>query len=181
MSQSGYQFSGKKGSSDVQEFAQEPYRQEFAPFRVRHIWLAVVGFAVFVFGFGVLFDLFLLHVEKVSQLSAALLLDALFASVLGFSFYKLLMYDRERRIRIVARLETIDEMNHHIRNALQVISFNAHTRSNDFELAEIKRAVTRIQWALREVLPKVEPEFDSFEGSAKTQATDSDKSKDGLG
>jgi two-component sensor histidine kinase len=76
------------------------------------------------------------------------------------------MHDRKERVRVIERLATIDEMNHHIRNALQIISFNAHGESSETELAEIRQAVTRIQWSLNEILPKVEPEFAPFDRSA---------------
>ena len=139
---------------------------------ITRIRLAVVVFAVLVFAAGLLFDILLIHLEKISQLHAAAVLDGVFALLLSILLYRVLMYDRERRILILQRLETIDEMNHHIRNALQVISFNAHPQSNEFELVEIKRAMNRIQWAVREILPRMEPEFNSFEGSAREQSKD---------
>jgi hypothetical protein len=94
--------------------------------------------------------------------------------IIGIVTFVLLLeifrYSRQRRQQIVQRLETIDEMNHYIRNALQVISFNARPVSrNDAEFAEIQQAVRRINWALREVLPKMEPKVELFEGSAREQ------------
>jgi uncharacterized protein YmfQ (DUF2313 family) len=54
-------------------------------------------------------------------------------------------------------LRTISELNHHIRNALQVISYAsaAQTRADSMKL--IGSSVERIEWALREVLPGSEP------------------------
>ncbi len=141
----------------------------FLPLRVRKLWLMVVLIAVIFFVSGLLLDIALIHARGVSQLQAAAILDAVFALIVAALFYKVLAYDRERRARVIERLETINQMNHHIRNALQVITFNAHSQSNEFELAEIKRAMNRIQWALREILPKVEPEFAPFEGSVREQ------------
>lgn len=148
----------------------DPVLLYFLPLRVRRIGLAVTIVAGAFFLSGLMLDWLLLHAKGIGQIEAAAVLDAIFALVVAALLYKVLTYDRERRIKVMERLETIDEMNHHIRNALQVISFNAHPESNDFELAEIKRAMNRIQWALREILPKVEPEFTSFEGSAREQA-----------
>ncbi len=145
----------------------EPALPYFLPLRIRKPWLVVVLVALILFVSGLVLDLLLIHAKGVSQLQAAAILDAVFAIIVAGLFYKVLAYDRERRSKVLERLETIDQMNHHIRNALQVISFNAHTQSNEFELAEIKRAMNRIQWALREILPKVEPEFAPFEGSAR--------------
>jgi two-component sensor histidine kinase len=53
------------------------------------------------------------------------------------------------------RLEVIAEMNHHVRNALQVISLSTYSSADQKQLAAIKESVNRIQWALREVLPKM--------------------------
>jgi hypothetical protein len=142
----------------------------FLPLRIRRIWLAVLIFAGAFFSLGLFVDWLLIHARWVSQIQAAAIIDGFFALVVAALIYKVLAHDRERRMKVVERLETIDEMNHHIRNALQVISFNAHPESNDFELAEMKRAMNRIQWALREILPRVEPEFAAFEGSARDQA-----------
>lgn len=50
--------------------------------------------------------------------------------------------------------EVIENMNHHIRNALQVIvarsTLDQHTEP---EVQQIQDAVARIDWALREILP----------------------------
>lgn len=81
--------------------------------------------------------------------------DALAGGVAGVLVYKMLQYGRERRRMVEQRLQTISEMNHHIRNALQVISFSAHASKSKNELAEITESVDRIQWALREILPKL--------------------------
>ena len=44
-------------------------------------------------------------------------------------------------------------MNHHIRNALQVIAYANLTSDKDESVELIHRSVERIEWALREVLP----------------------------
>jgi hypothetical protein len=62
--------------------------------------------------------------------------------------------DRElRRQRQSAAV--IEQMNHHIRNALQVIVSRA-TLDHEAkpELQQINEAVARIDWALREILPR---------------------------
>lgn len=49
----------------------------------------------------------------------------------------------------------IEQMNHHIRNALQVIVARASLdQSTRPELEQIDEAVARIDWALREILPQ---------------------------
>jgi len=53
------------------------------------------------------------------------------------------------------RVEVIANMNHHVRNALQVIEFNSYSTADQQKLEAIKSSVNRIQWALRELLPKL--------------------------
>lgn len=64
-----------------------------------------------------------------------------------------LFYERRRRRYLANRLQIIREMNHHIRNALQVISFTALQQENEKARSMMRDSVTRIDWALREVLP----------------------------
>ncbi|MGE5322881.1 MAG: hypothetical protein ACM3SW_08470, partial [Actinomycetota bacterium] len=52
------------------------------------------------------------------------------------------------------RLRVIAEMNHHIRNALQVIAYHAWSAKSEHEIASMNEAVNRITWALQEVLPQ---------------------------
>lgn len=63
------------------------------------------------------------------------------------------VYERRRRKRIEERLEIIAQMNHHVRNALQLISLSPHAKEREENVALIQQAVERIEWALREVLP----------------------------
>lgn len=63
-----------------------------------------------------------------------------------------LHHQRELR-RQAEKIAIMQEMNHHVRNALQVIVYAAAT-TTDQELAKQTRtAIDRIEWALREVLP----------------------------
>lgn len=64
-----------------------------------------------------------------------------------------LIYERRRRENMIRGLEVIRLMNHHVRNSLQVISFAASSPEHEELEADIRRAVERIEWALREVLP----------------------------
>lgn len=62
--------------------------------------------------------------------------------------------ERNQRLREIRRLETIALLNHHIRNALQaIISSSGATNSTD----TIRASVERIEWALGEVLPDIQP------------------------
>src|SRR5689334_19828439 len=52
------------------------------------------------------------------------------------------------------QLEVVAEMNHHIRNALKVIAFYTAQNEEKKEVAQIREAAERIEWSLREVLPR---------------------------
>ncbi len=138
--------------------------------RPAHLWFTALIFGALMFLCGMALDWILLY-EHESRLVTIATSDALAGLIAALLIYKLLSFERERRRRMEERLHTIGEMNHHIRNALQVIAFSVHATGNRKELEEITDAVNRIQWALREVLPKVEPGFEPFEGSARAKLT----------
>ena len=85
-------------------------------------------------------DLILLSNVTVGMVGAALV-------------YVLSVRERQRQQYVECRLRVIAEMNHHIRNALQVITFYSH--KGQTQEVGILEAVDRIQWALREVLPQL--------------------------
>ena len=62
-------------------------------------------------------------------------------------------YERRRQREIDKKLQTIRLMNHHVRNALQVISAAASSVDGAEQPTKVQDAVRRIEWALREVLP----------------------------
>ena len=62
-------------------------------------------------------------------------------------------YARAKTRHITNRLNTIRLINHHIRNALQVIRYASYIPSTGPHVAEVEDAIKRIDWALREVLP----------------------------
>jgi 4-amino-4-deoxy-L-arabinose transferase-like glycosyltransferase len=64
-----------------------------------------------------------------------------------------LLYERRQRQNMIRKIEVIRLMNHHVRNSLQVISFAASDPKREELATELRNAVGRIEWALREVLP----------------------------
>jgi hypothetical protein len=62
-------------------------------------------------------------------------------------------YERRRSRYLSERLHTIHLMNHHVRNALQTISWSRYTNDDRQQVEHIRDAVGRIDWALREILP----------------------------
>ncbi len=57
----------------------------------------------------------------------------------------------------LARIQVISEINHHIRNALMAISASADAIRDEQYLRIVSEGVDRIDWALREVLPREQP------------------------
>lgn len=119
--------------------------------RIRLIILCVcIVLLVWAVGFG--FDR-LLAKDGVTRTDILLTSNALTGIVAGFLFYSLANNERLRRKLVQERLRTIAEMNHHIRNALQVITYAAATQNQTDSVELIRNSVERIEWALREVLP----------------------------
>ena len=64
-----------------------------------------------------------------------------------------LLYERWRQREVEKKLRTIRLMNHHVRNALQIISAASDSLDRTVPPSTVQDAVRRIEWALREVLP----------------------------
>ena len=60
------------------------------------------------------------------------------------------------RLADLWRFTVIREMNHHIRNALQVLAYQPFLPDRSSEMA--RQAIKRIEWVLTEVLPAVRDE-----------------------
>lgn len=61
-------------------------------------------------------------------------------------------YEQRRHYALMRRLQIIVSMNHHVRNALQAISYSPYAKQEQ-QIKVIQDSVARIQWALEEVLP----------------------------
>jgi hypothetical protein len=84
--------------------------------------------------------------------------SALTGLVVAGLFLELTRNVQNHRRLVQARLEVIADMNHHIRNALQVLSYGAARHGNEKETEMMRDSIQRIEWALREVLPGYLPE-----------------------
>ncbi len=69
-----------------------------------------------------------------------------------------LVYDRRRRHDLHDKLSSIHEINHHIRNQLEVIEYSAWATHDQQHMARIHESVKHIDWALREILGREEDE-----------------------
>jgi hypothetical protein len=121
--------------------------------------LALTTFGIFllvtVLGYG--FERMLSR-DGVSRQLLAAASSALTGLVVAGLFLQLTHNLQNRRRLIQARLEVIADMNHHIRNALQVLSYGTATHGKKTETEMMRESISRIEWALREVLPGYLPE-----------------------
>ena len=106
-----------------------------------------VGFCVFSLG-GVLAAWLTLHNVHGLLAFADNILTGIAAGLL------VLLYERSRQRDVEKKLRTIRLMNHHVRNALQIISAASYSLDGTEQPPAVRDAVRRIEWALREVLPR---------------------------
>ena len=120
--------------------------------------------------YGALVLVFLVLTDQVSAYyglaeSQRILDDSCGGIIAGLLIYRI-EYNRAKYL--TEKLKTIELMNHHVRNALQVIVDSAYLHGHAEQLAEIQNSVKRIDWALREILPgRVLDEYND-PGSQKT-------------
>ena len=116
--------------------------------------------AIVVSAIGVLLDRLLLK-EGLPRYGMLIISNSVTGLFAGGLFYQMAREERAHRELVRARMKTIAELNHHIRNALQVIKFwGAQQRPalDAMQLQLINDSVDRIEWALREVLPRYDVE-----------------------
>ena len=118
-------------------------------------WRDVLLFFLVVVVVGALglgFDWLLVR-EGVKRLDVMALSNGLTGLAVGILYLQLSRIERERREQVQQQLRTIAEMNHHIRNALQIIAYASAASDKTQSVELIRQSVERIEWALREVLP----------------------------
>lgn len=104
--------------------------------------------AAIVFLFTLVSDLILEHTRPVSFWPY--LIDDLLMSL--FSGTLVWAYERRRLREIARKLYVISEMNHRVRNELQVIQYSAYTSKEKEHMAMIRESVSKIETALNEIL-----------------------------
>ena len=114
--------------------------------------LLILVVVIIVSAAGLLFDRLLIQ-EGASRLDLMIASNGLTGCVAGILLMQIVRRERERRAIIRERLQIVSEMNHHIRNALQVISFIVAREQDQHTVEMVRTSVDRIQWALKEVLP----------------------------
>ena len=105
----------------------------------------LLGFGLFVFGALVQGVLGRRGITGISAYLDDLILGVL-AGLLVFAYEQRRSRDMRKKLAVIAA------MNHHVRNALQTISYLPYTdQAKQVQL--IQQSVNRIQWALQEILP----------------------------
>jgi F0F1-type ATP synthase assembly protein I len=112
----------------------------------------VSGLVVAVLGFFL--DRILLR-EGVPRFDLLLIINGITGLIAGGLLYQRAHSDTIEREFMRERIRTVAELNHHIRNALQVIKFWGVEQSTlgKQQVGLIHEAADRIEWALREVVP----------------------------
>jgi hypothetical protein len=123
------------------------------PSRWRQLFTAAGwGAAVFLSSLGAQWLIYekILHVPGGMRIIGSIL-SGILTSLLA---YRLESETVNRRRADLHRFQIISEMNHHIRNAVQVISYHAFVSDPETH-GHIREALDRIEWVLRDVLPQV--------------------------
>jgi hypothetical protein len=121
--------------------------------------------------YGALVLLFLVLTDQLSAYyglaeSQRILDDTCGGIIAGLLIYRI---ERNRTKYLNQQLKTIELMNHHVRNALQVIVDSAYLHGHAQQLDVIQKSVKRIDWALRETLPGHTLDEYNDPGSQKTE------------
>ncbi|HKW75185.1 MAG TPA: hypothetical protein VJN64_06640 [Terriglobales bacterium] len=145
-------------------------------FKLESVWtrrsgLLALVIGILAFAVNLTQDIFLAS-EGFSRWTVVIISDLITGGIAGALFYQFAKYEKYKRELIRARMHTIAELNHHIRNALQVIKFWGLQHQNcsldEIQIQFMKDSVDRIEWALREILPSYGPEL-AQSGSAPHQ------------
>jgi hypothetical protein len=129
------------------------HRESFWARRSRWLCFAVV---VLVSVIGYWFDRFLVY-GGLSRTYMLVVSNTLTGIVTGGLFLYVARHEKAHRDQIRERMQTVAELNHHIRNALQVIKLCGAQSDSSIDARQlqlIKESADRIEWAMREVLPK---------------------------
>ena len=121
------------------------YRNPRIPSLSRRIGISV-GLGLLIAAIGALIEAL---VENHSIISWQSVDDLAIGVLAGLVVY---FYEQHRYKTVLEKIRVIGEMNHHVRNALQAISWAPYTEQEK-QIKLIRDAVNRIEWALSEILP----------------------------
>jgi|ERR1700675_393190 len=138
--------SSDSGQPRLQISTQQPWFAILSP-----VQRALVGLAVgaFIFLSGGVLDWFVTrqYLPRISLMLAG----AAVALAVGLLVFQILADIQERYQAMLDRLRRIAGLNHHIRNALQVIAYHNVPERNERAIQQVNAEVVRIESVLREV------------------------------
>jgi Tfp pilus assembly protein PilV len=102
---------------------------------------------------GLVFEA-LLFARSDDKLGILCFSNAITGVVAGALYVQSRLREWEKQQVLEERLRKIADMNHHVRNALAVVQFYGTQREDCYATEAVAEAVKRIEWTLREVLPK---------------------------
>ncbi len=89
-----------------------------------------------------------------NKLTVLFFSNAVTGVIAGALYLQSRLREWEKQQVLQDRLKKIADMNHHVRNALAVVQFYGTQRGDRYATEAVAEAVKRIEWTLREVLPK---------------------------
>jgi hypothetical protein len=119
---------------------------------IRRLLVFLVGGGI-VSSLGLLTDALLLR-QGVSRFQVLVASNVIAGAIAGLLFVQRRIREREKQEVLEDRLARVADVNHHVRNALSVVVFYGKQSGNEHAARLVQEAVDRIEWTLREVLPK---------------------------
>ena len=118
---------------------------------IARVQRALVGLAVgaFIFLSGGVLDWFVTR-QYLPRISV-MLAGAAVALAVGLLVFQILTDIQERYRAMLGRLQRIAELNHHIRNALQVIAYHNASERSERAIQQVNAEIVRIESVLRDV------------------------------
>lgn len=121
------------------------YRTPKAPSLVRRIGISA--------SLGVLIAALGIWLELLVSKSGFSMIETIDDIIIGIAAALVVFtYEQQRSRAITEKIRVIAGMNHHVRNALQAISYAPYTEQ-ERQIKMVEESVNRIEWALREILP----------------------------
>ena len=116
--------------------------------------LSASFFAIVVALAGILIDALLIR-AGLTRFDVLILANVLTGGVAGVAWWLFAIREHEQREADLQRLRIVAEMNHHVRNALQVIVYYC-AQMEDQSRQDMQHAIERIQWSLQTILPQIQ-------------------------
>ena len=126
-------------------------------YRDRNPRVTLISLGIGLIAFLVTEVMHYLLVPDIGRYGERLLAEGVSAFVVALLAAKLMHAEIQRREAALLRMQVISEMNHHIRNALAVVTLTTDSLQNEQSIRVISESVDRIEWALREILLRPKP------------------------